>query len=1292
MKHLFYITLSILTLFVSCRDEMWDDYLDKEGSTSIMAKEATNSADNSGLILLNDGTWKATRRVPLTGVGRMIGNMSPGLVSVINGSKGLGCIVDDDLTNKASMSGAVSANAIFGQIVSVKDLYRTYSGGQQAGFVYEVDNSGLLTADVLKLFTLTLYNNGKLLKTFNLSESGEVLGLNLINVSTADGQSQQALSVDVPVDMNFDEIAFGVGGVDAAVLEALHIYYAFVGETPIRTTVKGTPNAYANASIYKGVEWSNWALQEQLVDSDPNNGPVIELLGGLLNGLGGGFRTTINFGEPIPAGSEVGFVYSTGNLLNLGVGNTIKMSTYNEDPDNGAFHKADPPIEEYTVGSVLGASLIGGGKGANSFVATKSFQNIHLFIIGLNVKLGAIQYHYAYTRAKTDIDVTSYFNFPESMTVTTSGCQIVQPEQGTLTVQITDQPSQANASYLADKGRLSGMTVDGDYRITFNYSLNGKSFTQHAVIHKTSDSKDAASGCNTLVTKGSITSGTDGGNLLCLICGTAKNPEYLLDGNVNTCMVHYGALELIENNNIVTVNKIQLADTTMLAQGYNAGFIVQVSKELLNLNALNYLYVDLYKNGQKLKRQVSGTRPTIDLGLLNGDQGKMRVGVTVPAGTPAFDEIRLYNAGIAALNFNTLRLYGIFYEPNGTSCARNGVSEACMELLTPANSGASINYEQTSFKGLAGVAQGMYSLDNIMDDDKETFATLPLTSVAGGMSLSIKFNEMPANQWVGLMIQNMGAVADVKLLQALVFSAYDKGRKVCSTVDDKELLNLSVVSHGDKSFLELMPDQPFDEIRLTNAGVVGALEQLKVYGAYIRVDLDRDGIPDCGEGQGTDVSDDKIFPVVKEVHVCEGNEVAIPVSGGKAGDYKLSLRRYEDEMLTNKISEEERTVSYNGQGVIFLGKGLAKSVYLIDFSLPGETSPYYTNLKVFVHPRQTTWLGVENSDWNHWRNWKEGAPWKCSDVVVPAGCQHYPILKRGEKNVCARIQFGSNAQGEMGEVVNTQYLDYSSAWVDLALKGGDYHLLAAPLKATYTGDVFAKESYRGAADEAIAYQDAWKIYTNPADLVGDFRFNPQVYQYTFGGIVNNMTESGMEELRPGSKDWTPAFNLVAESYLMGCAYLVRMGEEPVSNVYRIRWPKRYEMYDYYDLQTHESIAGRKEQVDRIQAGRFCYEDANGNVNFPLRIIRKNDRPGDLFLFGNPFMAHLSVQKFFDANVGVGEVRVLRNNKYVVWHRGEKGQINPMEGFFIKLRSPYSERNRYQYYIHLTEDMLEQKTM
>lgn len=1318
MKQSLYIVMcACLTLCLgACQDDLAEWGAGPEAPMAqTRVSQPAHQGDNTGLILMDDGTWKASRRVPLTGMGRTIGNMSPGLLSVVGNSPDLGPIVDNDLSNKASIAGLASANALYGQIVSVKDMYRTYSGGQQAGFVYEDGKSGLLTAEVLKLFTLTLYNDGKLLQTFNISESGGVLGLNLANISTSNGEAQHALAVEVPAGMQFDEIALGVAGVDASVLQALHIYYAFVGETPMRTTVKNTPDAYEKATIYKGSHnWSNWAGQSDMLDSDPDNGPVIELLNGALNFLKGGNRVTINFGEEIPAGSEVGFVYSAGDVLNLGLGNAILMETYGANPDHGILGGMDDPIESYNVGNVLGASLIGGGKGANSFVVTKPFHNLYLNITGLRVKLGMTQYHYAYTRAKTEVDATSYFNFPASMNITSSGLALVKPQQGNLVITVTKQPQGADAKYDEAKGRLTGMTKDGDYEITFVYTdeTDKHRFTQTAVLTKQKEDAAASAGCNQLITNqthGAVVAPDAGSGGLCVICGTAEGTDKLVDNDVNSCMVHFGALELAVNKNIVTVNQISgFSDSQTPKVDYRVGFIVQVSKEFLNLNALNFLYVALYNNGVKQETQVSGSRPTVDLGLLNGDQGKLRVGVTVKGGTP-FDEIRLYNAGVLGLNFNTLRLYGLFYEPADENCSSRGVSEACMELVTPASNNAQIWYPKTHFTGLAGVAEGTYSLDNVLDDDKESFVTIPKISLGGSFSLGVKFNEMPANQPIGMMIQNMGAVADANLLKALIFEAYHQGERVVGYADDKQLLNVSVISHGDKSFLELQPDKPYDEIRLYSGELLELLGQLKVYGVYTRVDLDGDGIPDCGEDEQNPDSDGSgIYPQVSNLHVCAGEDaIQVSVTGGKQGQtYVLKSKKYSSEMLDDATPDEKiLTIEYDGGGKISLGK-LPAGIYLIDFYPEAAADkPNYTNFTLYVHPRQATWQGGsehtdKQHDWNHWKNWLEGAPWGCTDVVIPAGCANYPVLDSQSENNCARIQFEANEQGQTGEVVNTHYLTYDEAWVDVALPGKQPTLLAAPLKAVYTGDVFALKDDRypvtgAAAAGAADYTASWPVYTQTTDLVKGFRFAPQVYQHTFGGPVQNITGNGTEALQPGSQNWTGAFNLVAQPYEQGAAFLVRMGkgDEQTDACYRIRWPKRYATYHYYQAGQQTELPGREETVNRTGAGRFIYEDADGKFTFPLRLERVNERPGDVYLFGNPFMAHLNLKHFFEANVQVGEVWLLQNDTYREIKResvSETDLLAPMEGFLVKLRSPYAERNRYRCYIHLVENMLQQK--
>lgn len=1306
MRQIFkYLTFSLLLVLMACRDEFTDLQTMQLDDTRAVTQVGAN--DNTGLLLMSDNTWKATRRVPLTGVGRVIGNMSPGLVSALGGQKQLDAILDHDIENSASLAGLATVDAIYSQKISVKDMYRTYSGGQKAGFVYDVTKSSLLSLDVLKLFTITLYNDGEEVGTYNVSESADVLGLDLINIQKVDGVPQQVVAVDVPEGIKFDEIAFGYGGVSAEVFQSMHIYYAFVGETPMRTTVKGTESCYVNAKIYDDFwnAWTNWANADQLTDNDDSNGPVIELVEGLLNILKGGCRVTVNFGEPVPAGSEIGFVYTSSNVLSLGVG-SVSLSTY--PVENGT--PVDDEIENYSVGSVVGASIIGGGKGAYSFITTKDCQALYSNITKLDVNLlSYMQYHYAFTRAKTEEDVTSYFNFPEKVTLTTSSFHVLQPEEGTLEVAFPRKPEGSDPAWSAEQSRITGMTKPGEYEVTFTYQKGGYTFTQKTVFVKEDSTTPQA--CNQWITKSQhdakIKDSDDSWGISIFSPG-AQDAANLLDGNSNTCMTHYGLIDLLAKKNIVAVDNIGFEDddqSSLKANGYRAGFVMQVSKELLSLNALNFLYVDLYKKGKKLERTVSGTRPTVDLGLINGDQGKVRIGVEMEKGSEIFDEIRLYYGGVAALNFNSIKVYGVFYEPADLICASNGVSEACMEMVTPYTYGAYINYDETKYKNVAGVANGMYSLDNVLDDDKNTYSTIATTNVIGETVLAVKFNKMNAGQWIGAMIRDVNGVADVKLLDALTFEVYNDGVLVADYDNYKDLLDVSLIGYEDKVYLELQPDTQFDEVRISAKAVAGVLEQLMVYGIYTRMDADGDGIPDCGEEENPDGGTDKIYPTETDLHVCgdatSENPVTvnIPVVGGKQGNkYMLVIQRYQDEDLEVPVgSSSSQTITYTGNGKLSFPLE-ATGVYKVDIKSEDGNTEYCNGMKVTLHPTKTTWKGTtggKETRWDLWSNWSQGTPWGCTDVVIPAGLTNYPVLVAGREYNCARIQFVAGEGGKVGKVLHTQHLVYDQAWVDYQLKAGQYYLLSSPLKDTYTGDVFGKEESLVGVDAESGdydYDQAWKLFNAVSDLAPDFRFTPRVYQYGFGGLINNQTGSGTEQLQPGDDNWTPPFNLVAQKYEAGKAFQIKMGGDGIDNensTYMLRWPKRYTSYGYYDLDKQAMIAGRSEYVSRTYAGRFIYEDSKGGFSFPLHVKLENDRPGAIYLAGNPFMADIAVGEFFAANAGVGEIRLLREGKTISIPRNLSSteRVHPMEGFLIVLRSPYSETNRYSYYVNFTDGML-----
>ena len=1318
-----------LLALAGCQDDSLDAFMPAMPDTgTTRALEAVNPDSNTGgLVPYTDGSkivWKAIQRVPLTGIGRTIGNMSPGLVTVIGGQNNFNALLDNNLENAASLAGAVTANVAYNQVISVKDMYRTYAGGQKAGFVYSADTE-VVNLDVLKMFSITLYKDGTLIETYPAVDESGLLTLDLLNLSNADGsQPQQVIAIDVPENVEFDEIALGCGGVEASVLGAMKLYYAFVGETPERTTVQGNlafdANPY-NASLYPDENydpsWSNWADRSQLLNGDETDGPVIEVVGGALNWLGGGYRVTVDFGEEVPAGSEVGVRYTQGDVLAISVGSTARLYTYQNKPTH-SLQEWEDYTEKYESGSLLGASLASGGKGANSFIANEDFRYLFFNVIGLNVKVGTTQYHYAYTRAKTVVDATAYFNIPERIKVHTDSYRFLEPAEGKVSFTLKEQVSGANASIIKEDYRVSGMTVEGEYVVEATYTApDGRTFTQQCILERVNEDTQGDSGCNQFVTAencgAKVVSPLDPtGGVLCLLCN-AEDKGNLVDGNVNTYMGTMQAVDLIGNQSIVAVELDK--PMPVAVDGYRAGFIMQVNNELLGLSALNFLYAKLYdENGNEIKSQVSGSRPTVDLGLLNQSSNKVRIGVKVPAGSKGFKRIELYNAGVLTLNLSSIRLYEVFYEPsNAENCSASGISEACMEMVTPASYGAQIDYNESKISTVVGLGNGMYSLDNVIDEDPkhETAATIPITNVIGETSLTVKFNTMPAGQTIGVILQSMEGIADVKLLSALKFEVYNGEQMVTDYESaygealNSGVLSLSLIGHEDKVYLEITPTSEFDRIRLSAASVANVLEQLLVYGVYTRVDANGDGIPDCLPDDDDPIAGG-LQPRVNEVHLCEGDELSIPVWGGTEGDHTLTFKPYENELSSNGGEPIEVKMTLKGSNLTLAAGEVQPEpgVYRVDF---GTGSSDYKNLLLVIHPKQTTWVGGtagHETEWNLWTNWSAGTPWGCTDVVVPGALSHYPVLKAGNEQGyhCSRIQFTTelDAAGtpRIGEVVNTHYLTYDRAWVDVTLAAETYYMLSAPLKNTYTGDIFGTEAYDGVTSYANSgdydYNNAWLVFDETSKpLDSDFRFTPRVYQHVFGGFTYNVTNDGTVALEPGDKNWTAPFNLVSQAYELGSGYLVKMGSG--SETYDLRFPKLYPEYDYYTTDG-VLIPGKTERVNRSTGAgeRFIYEDATGQVTFPLHILLENGRPGDTWLVGNPFMAHLDLNTFFEGNVGVGSVTVLRENEYVTILRdgvSNISQIAPMEGFLITLRPPYSETNRYKTYVHFSEEMLQAGT-
>ena len=169
-------------------------------------------------------------RRALVGPGCMINSLFDG-VEVVSGTKDLQNICNDDLDDYATIPALVGATVVASPIISVKDNQHCYAGGTEAGFVIcAKSDASILSLDLAQFYKIQFLKDGKAvgdLQTISTGKSVTGLGLSLLTIPGSDQVNKlyQATAPGI-----FDEIKLVQCGVDAKLLSAINIKYAFVGK------------------------------------------------------------------------------------------------------------------------------------------------------------------------------------------------------------------------------------------------------------------------------------------------------------------------------------------------------------------------------------------------------------------------------------------------------------------------------------------------------------------------------------------------------------------------------------------------------------------------------------------------------------------------------------------------------------------------------------------------------------------------------------------------------------------------------------------------------------------------------------------------------------------------------------------------------------------------------------------------------------------------------------------------------------------------------------------------------
>lgn len=794
-------------------------------------------------------------RRALVGPGCTINSIGDG-VQVVSGTANLQNLCNENMDDYATIPALVGATVVASPIISVKDNQHYYAGGTEAGFVIcAKSEASILTLDLAQFYKIQFLKDGETvgdLQTISTGKSVTGLGLSLLTIPGSDQVNKLYMAT---ASGDFDEIKLVQCGVDAKVLSAINIKYAFVGKAREYTITNNKENGIQNYEKDYNRKTITLIGDKKLYDEDLTNS--------VLNNIGSvDVRATPTDGKDVfPAGTEIGFKYKIKDALNLGVGAYTKITLYSKDYSTGLFgSKHDIETESHTVNvGVLKLGVIKGKEDAEVVIkSTKPFSKAKLTFGGLNIELGATTVNYAFVRMAPD--AASHhcpINATSSRDVSGSVNQFQLQHNDTVQVEwsIVDRPTGSNVELNTETGLVSNLDIPGKYvfkatvlkdegRSEKCYELTTLNYAPTYVAEE--------HGVDILVNKEGeepkyMLSDKFGGGLI-QIFDRMMNCSAILTTSLNDFAYREPGVEVAANKGLVG---IKTADGSNFADGLNGnarafngkmkvGFVVSAKATGLDANVLKLYNIKLYNDGKEVTEGVTTHWDAISAGLIGKEETrKMCLNVEVPAGC-VFDEIVLYNTDVLSADLSQLNIYYAYVaDADADNATINPVYGA--QVVSTNNTNASIDFANTQMVQVANIGNGYNELSNLIDDSMDTYLTLPLGVDLGGSTISVNMGKVvDKGQQLVMVTQNLALGLGASLGEGLKLTTYLDDEKQ-EELTSWKVLGADVIGSKGDSYAVLNPTKSFDQVRITPVKALSALENLQIKGFALRTDMNDDG-------------------------------------------------------------------------------------------------------------------------------------------------------------------------------------------------------------------------------------------------------------------------------------------------------------------------------------------------------------------------------------------------------------------------------------------------------------------
>lgn len=212
------------------------------------------------------------------------------------------------------------------------------------------------------------------------------------------------------------------------------------------------------------------------------------------------------------------------------------------------------------------------------------------------------------------------------------------------------------------------------------------------------------------------------------------------------------------------------------------------------------------------------------------------------------------------------------------------------------------------------------------------------------------------------------------------------------------------------------------------------------------------------------------------------------------------------------------------------------------------------------------------------------------------------------------------------ELLHAEQLIHNKAWTDVELTPKQWNLVSTPLKGVYAGDWYTQTTGCQATE-----------YFKDITFTGEYnRLNPAVYQRSWSNGATIVEQSAPNTPVNFSTSWSSVYNDASVSYGAGTGFSLNAMQPSTGltgDKVLFRLPKADASYTVATGSLSRPAGSGKFAVGDM-LDRSNPEGTPDATPTDLDVTLTPDADGKYVIVGNPFPAHLDVEKFLTENSGV----------------------------------------------------------